>query len=278
MSAASTLGRANHKPKSKRMTPTSVVSGGAQRSDAGGGDAGRRPPLGEEPEQHPAGLGGEQVAQHRRDPSGGVLGRTARPEAVDQRPGLLAQPTAGIHQILASRPQRPQRRRCRAVQVHQRALAAGQQLADGRRVQPVGLAPPVALLLRTAATCAGFSKRTTSSSRSSRWAVRVWWWCPAASIPTTTIAALTLALAAPSMRSSSASPARSATSRTPSTTTSPSKLDATTNQVALATSMPTSSTRLGSTPRTSSKNAPARWPPMWTPCIIVLPLSADRFL
>jgi hypothetical protein len=31
--------------------------------------------------------------------------------------------------------------------VHQRALAAGQQLADGRRVQPVGLAPPVALLL-----------------------------------------------------------------------------------------------------------------------------------
>jgi hypothetical protein len=46
----------------------------------------------------------------------------------------------------------------------------------------------------------------------------------------------------------------------------------------LATSMPTSSTRLGSTPRTNSKNAPARWPPMWTPCSIVLPLSADRFL
>jgi hypothetical protein len=31
--------------------------------------------------------------------------------------------------------------------MHQRALAAGQQLADGRRVQPVGLAPTVALLL-----------------------------------------------------------------------------------------------------------------------------------
>jgi hypothetical protein len=31
--------------------------------------------------------------------------------------------------------------------VHQRALATGQQLADRRRVQPVGLAPAVALLL-----------------------------------------------------------------------------------------------------------------------------------
>jgi len=50
------------------------------------------------------------------------------------------------------------------------------------------------------------------------------------------------------------------------------------NQVALATSMPTSSTRAGSTPPTRSKNAPARWPPMWAPCIIVLPRSADHFL
>src|SRR4029450_9027678 len=43
----------------------------AQRTDAGGGDAGRGPPRGEELGQQPSGLGGEQVAQHRRDPGGG---------------------------------------------------------------------------------------------------------------------------------------------------------------------------------------------------------------
>ena len=42
-------------------------------------------------------------------------------------------------------------------------------------------------------------------------------------------------------------------------------------------SIPTSSTRRGSRSATSLKNAPARWPPMWAPCIIVLPLSADAF-
>jgi hypothetical protein len=37
---------------------------------------------------------------------------------------------------------------------------------------------------------------------------------------------------------------------------------------------PTSKTRWGSTPPTSSQNAPARWPPRWAPCIIDPPHSA----
>jgi hypothetical protein len=57
----------------------------------------------------------------------------------------------------------------------------------------------------------------------------------------------------------------------------PRQVLATTNQVALATSMPTSRTRCGSTPRTSSRNSPPRWPPMWAPCIIGLPLSVGYF-
>jgi hypothetical protein len=99
-----------------------------------------------QPDHHPAGLGVERVAEHRSHPSLLVFGGEPRPQAVNQRPSLLLQPRPGVDQVLAATPQRAQRTCRRGVQVHQRALPAGQQPTDPSRVQPVGLAPAVPLL------------------------------------------------------------------------------------------------------------------------------------
>jgi hypothetical protein len=132
-------GRASRQPRAAKTWRSSAGLAAAIRAGV--------QPFSQQPDHHPAGLGVEGVAEHRGDPGLLVGGREPRPPAVHQRPGLLPQPAAGIDQVLAARPQRAQRAGWRAISVHRGSLPAGEQLTDRGRIQPVGLAPPVALLL-----------------------------------------------------------------------------------------------------------------------------------
>jgi hypothetical protein len=162
--------------------------------------------------------------------------------------------------------------------VHQRALAAGQQLADGRRVQPVGLAPPVALLLADRGHLRRVQQAhhkliTVKQMTGERLMV-----VPGRFDPDHDHRRIRPCPGGPEHPLELGQPSPVGDQPHAIHHDLAEQVGRDTNQVALATSTPTSSTRVGSTPRTSPKNVPARWPPMWAPCIIVLPLPADRFL